>query len=200
MVKVIGILGSPLTEGNTALLLRQALRGAADAGCTVEEIAVAGLDFEACNEMFFCRDHETCIMDDDMQLMYEKIKSADSIIVATPVMTMGIPGKLKSFMDRFQVFYMAKYLRKSPLVDKDRIGWRRGLFICISGMAVPEVFVGAKLTASTFFDIIDCPYSDELLINDMDRILDVAARCDLLDAAYEKGLSLGKTLIQDCPS
>jgi len=200
MVKVIGILGSPLTEGNTALLLRQALRGAADAGCTVEEIAVAGLDFEACNEMFFCRDHETCIMDDDMQLMYRKIKNADSIIVATPVMTMGIPGKLKSFMDRFQVFYMAKYLRKSPLVDKDRIGWRRGLFICISGMAVPEVFVGAKLTASTFFDIIDCQYSDELLINDMDRILDVAARCDLLDAAYEKGLSLGKALLQDCPS
>jgi len=200
MVKVIGILGSPLTEGNTALLLRQALRGAADAGCTVEEIAVASLDFEACNEMFFCRDHETCIMDDDMQLMYKKIKNADSIIVATPVMTMGIPGKLKSFMDRFQVFYMAKYLRKSPLVDKDRIGWRRGLFICISGMAVPEVFVGAKLTASTFFDIIDCQYSDELLINDMDRILDVAARCDLLDAAYEKGLSLGKALLQDCPS
>ena len=200
MAHVIGILGSPLTEGNTALLLRRALKGAEDAGCTVEEIVVTNLDFDACNEMFFCRDHETCIMDDDMQLMYEKIRTADSIIVATPVMTMGIPGKLKSFMDRFQVFYMAKYLRKTPLVDKERIGWRRGLFICISGMAVPEVFAGAKLTASTFFDIIDCPYSDELLINDMDRILDISTRCDLLDAAYEKGFALGRTLSTDlCP-
>ena len=31
---VIGILGSPLPEGNTAILLEQALKGAADAGCT----------------------------------------------------------------------------------------------------------------------------------------------------------------------
>jgi len=194
MAKVIGILGSPLTEGNTALLLRQALKGVEDAGCTVEEIVVGNLDFEACKEMFFCKEHETCIMDDDMQQMYKKIKTADSIIVATPVMTMGIPGKLKSFMDRFQVFYMAKYLRRSPLVDKDQIGRRRGLFICISGMAVPEVFVGAKLTVRTFFDIIDCQYSDELLINDMDRILDITTQPVLLDAAYRKGLFLGRAL------
>nr|WP_320162141.1 flavodoxin family protein [uncultured Methanoregula sp.] len=194
MAQILGILGSPLTEGNTALLLRRALKGAEDAGCTVEEIVVANLDFEACKEMFFCKDHETCIMDDDMQQMYQKIRTADSIIVATPVMTMGIPGKLKSFMDRFQVFYMAKYLRRSSLVDKDQIGRRRGLFICIAGMSVPEVFVGAKLTARTFFDIIDCQYSDELLINDMDRILDITTQPALLDAAYRKGLLLGRAL------
>jgi len=197
MANVIGILGSPLTEGNTALLLRQALKGAKDAGCTVEEILVTNLDFEACNEMFFCRDHETCIMDDDMQQMYEKIKNADSIIVATPVMTMGIPGKLKSFIDRCQVFFMAKYLRCCPLIEKDRIARRKGLFLCISGMAIPEVFVGARLTMKAFFDIIDCPYSDELLINDMDRIRDLSTRCDLLDAAYEKGFVLGRALAAD---
>ena len=67
-------------------------------------------------EMMFCREHETCIMDDDMQQMYGKIRDADSIIIATPVMTMGIPGRLKSFMDRFQVFFMAKYVRNEPLV------------------------------------------------------------------------------------
>ncbi|WP_321506175.1 flavodoxin family protein [uncultured Methanoregula sp.] len=194
MAKVVGILGSPLTEGNTAILLHRALKGAEDAGCTVEEIDVVNLDFEACKEMFFCREHETCIMDDDMQQMYEKIKSADSIILATPVMTMGIPGKLKSFIDRFQVFFMAKYIRNCPLVEKERIGRRRGLFICISGMAVPEVFVGVRLTVQAFFDIIDCKYSDELLINDMDRIRDLSTRCDLLDAAYNKGLMLGRAL------
>jgi multimeric flavodoxin WrbA len=197
MANVIGILGSPLAEGNTALLLRRALKGAEDAGCTVEEIMVANLDFEACKEMFFCRDHETCIMDDDMQQMYDKIRTADSIILATPVMTMGIPGKLKSFMDRFQVFFMAKYFRSSPLVEKSVIGKRKGLFICIAGMTVPEVFVGARLTARAFFDIIDCQYSDELLINDMDRIRDITTRSDLLDAAYRKGLLLGRALTED---
>ncbi len=192
--KVIGLLGSPLSDGNTAKLLDRALKGAEDAGCTVEKIEVASLDFQACMEMMFCKDHETCIMDDDMQQLYPKFREMNSLIIATPVMTMGIPGKLKSMMDRFQVFFMAKYMRKKSFISKERRVERRGLFICISGMKIPEVFVGAKLTVKAFFDIIDCQYTDELLINDMDAIRDVTAHPALLDAAYQKGYALGKSL------
>jgi putative NADPH-quinone reductase len=191
---VIGILGSPLTEGNTAKLLDMALKGATDAGCTTEKIILANLDYQPCMEMMFCKDHDTCIMDDDMQQVYGKIRDADSIIIATPVMTMGIPGKLKSFMDRCQIFFMAKYVRKTPLVSPEKRKIRRGLFICISGMKIPEVFVGAKLTTKAYLDIIDCQFSDELLINDMDTIQDITTRKDLLDSAYAKGLSIGRHL------
>jgi hypothetical protein len=191
---VIGILGSPLPEGNTAILLKEALRGAAEAGCSTETILVNNLDFQPCMEMMFCREHETCTIDDDMQQVYGKIRDADSIIIATPVMTMGIPGRLKSFMDRFQVFFMAKYVRNEPIVTPEKKKVRRGLFISISGMKIPEVFVGAKLSAQAFFDIIDCPYTDELLISDMDTILDVQTRQDLLYAAYAKGRKLGEAL------
>ena len=201
-IKIIGILGSPLPEGNTAALLDRALQGARDAGCEVEKIVVANLDFQACNEMMFCREHDTCIMDDDMQQMYQKFREMDGVILATPVMTMGIPGKLKSFMDRFQVFFMAKYVRKKPFFTKERASRRNGLFICISGMKIPEVFVGVKLSVKAFFDIIDCTYRDELLINDMDAIQDIRTRTDLLDAAYKKGYALG-TIIgatsSECP-
>jgi hypothetical protein len=192
--KVIGLLGSPLPEGNTARLLAQAMQGARDAGCEVELIPVTSLDFQGCQEKFFCRDHETCILDDDMQQIYPKFVDMDSLILASPVMTMGIPGTLKSFMDRFQVFFMAKYCRKQPLVSPDQKGMRNGLFICISGMDIPEVFVGAKLTVRAFFDIIDCQYRDELLVNGMDRIKDITTRQDLLDAAYKKGYALGASL------
>jgi NAD(P)H-dependent FMN reductase len=192
--KVIGLLGSPLSDGNTAKLLDRALKGAEDAGCMVEKILVTSLDFQACEEMMFCKDHDTCIMDDDMQQIYPKFKEMDSLIIATPVMTMGIPGKLKSMMDRFQVFFMAKYMRKKPFISKERRVERRGLFICISGMKIPEVFLGAKLTVKAFFDIIDCQYTDELLISDMDTIRDVSAHPDLLEAAYKKGYSIGKSL------
>jgi len=192
--KVIGLLGSPLSDGNTAKLLDRALKGAEDAGCVVEKILVTNLDFQACEEMLFCKDHDTCIIDDDMQQLYPKFKEMDSLIIATPVMTMGIPGKLKSMMDRFQVFFMAKYMRKKPFISKERRVERKGLLICISGMKIPEVFVGAKLTVRAFFDIIDCQYTDELLISDMDTIRDVTAHPDLLEAAYQKGYALGKSL------
>jgi hypothetical protein len=192
--KIIGLLGSPLTEGNTAKLLGKALQGARDAGCETETIVVATMSFEACMEMMFCREHETCIMDDDMQPMYGKFREMDSLILATPVMTMGIPGKLKSFMDRFQVFFNAKYVRRQPFITKEQKKLRQGLFIGISGMKIPDVFAGAKKTVEAFFDIIDCKYWDELLINDMDTIRDVSAHPELLDGAYKKGFALGELL------
>ena len=192
--KVIGLLGSPLSDGNTAKLLDRALKGAEDAGCSVEKIEVATLDLQACMEMMFCKDHDTCIMDDDMQQIYQKFKDMDGLIIATPVMTMGIPGKLKSLMDRFQVFFMAKFMRKKSLISKERKAGRKGLFICISGMKIPEVFVGAKLTVQAFFDIIDVQYTGELLISDMDTIRDVTTHIDLLEAAYQKGYAMGRSL------
>jgi multimeric flavodoxin WrbA len=190
-VGIIGILGSPLTEGNTARLFNQAMDGARAAGCDTERIIVEHLDFQACSEQMFCVENETCIIDDDMQQMYLKIRDADGIIIASPVMTMGIPGRLKSFMDRFQVFYSAKYMRKKPLVPKEKRGTRKGLFISISGMNRPEVFLGSNASVHAFFDIVDCAYFDELLIPNMDSIRDVAKRTDLLAAAYEKGRRLG---------
>jgi len=192
--KVIGLLGSPLTEGNTARLLERAMQGAKDAGCETEVIHVATLSFEACMEMMFCKEHDTCIMDDDMQGMYGKLKELDGLIIATPVMTMGVPGKLKSFFDRTQVFFMAKYVRKQPLITKEQKKRRRALLICISGMNVPGVFDGVKKTVLAFLDIIDCPLLDELLVPGMDTLRDVASSPDLLDEAYQKGLTLGKQI------
>jgi len=129
-----------------------------------------------------------------MQQMYQKFREMDSLIIATPVMTLGIPGKLKSFMDRFQVFFMAKYSRNKSLVPRENLQRRQTLTICISGMKIPEVFVGSKLTIRAFLDIIDCSYRDELLISDMDSIRDIRSRPDLMEAAYAKGFLLGKGL------
>jgi multimeric flavodoxin WrbA len=192
--KVIALLGSPLPEGNTAALLDMAIRGAEDAGCTVERIVVPFLDFEPCQEILFCREHETCQMEDDLTPLYAKFRELDGLIIATPVMTMGIPGKLKSLMDRFQVFFMAKYMRKQSLVPKEKRGSRQCLFIAISGMKIPGVFDGVKATVAAFLDIIDCGLFAEILVPDMDTIRDIRSRPEILELAYRRGLELGKTL------
>jgi len=189
--KVVGLLGSPLSKGNTAVLLERALDGARDAGAEVERINVPFLNFQPCMEIFYCVEHDTCRMKDDMTGIYEKFQDLDSLIIATPIMTMGIPGKLKSFMDRFQVFYMAKYGRKSPLVPEAKRKERRCLFISISGMDLPTVFDGATMTVKAFCQIIDCRYWDEILVNDMDTIKDIRNKPEVLQAAYEKGFLLG---------
>ncbi|NLM29267.1 MAG: flavodoxin family protein [Methanomicrobiales archaeon] len=194
--KVIALLGSPLTGGNTARLLDEAIRGAEDAGCEVEKIVVAHMDFAPCMEIFYCVENETCQIRDEMIEVYDKFREMDSLIIATPVMTMGIPGKLKSFMDRFQVFYMAKYYRKESFISPEQRKRRRMLFISIAGMNLPTVFDGAKVTARAFGEIIDCPYWDEVLQNDMDTVRDIRTRPEVMEAAYRKGHELGRLLGQ----
>jgi multimeric flavodoxin WrbA len=133
-------------------------------------------------------------MEDDLTPLYPKFREMDGLIIATPIMTMGIPGKLKSLMDRFQVFFMAKYMRRQPLVPKEKRKTRLALFIAISGMKVPGVFLGAEATVAAFLDIIDCHSLGEILVPDMDTIKDIRTRPEILDMAYRKGFELGSGL------
>ena len=192
--KVIALLGSPLSDGNTARLLDEAIRGAEEAGCDVERIVAAHLDIAPCMEIFYCQENETCEIRDEMIGIYDKFREMDGLIIATPVMTMGIPGRLKSFMDRFQVFYMAKYHRGRSFISPEQRRRRKMLFISIAGMNLPTVFEGAKMTAKAFGEIIDCPYWDEVLRNDMDTIQDIRTRPEVMEAAYRKGYELGQLL------
>lgn len=192
--KIIALLGSPLLEGNTARLLDEAIRGAEEAGAEVEKLEVAHMDVLPCMEFFQCKGSETCLIQDEMTEIYQKFREMDGLIIATPVMTMGIPGRLKSFMDRFQVFYMAKYHRGRSFISPERRKKRKMLFISIAGMNIPNVFEGVKMTARAFGEIIDCPYWDEVLRNDMDTIQDITTRPEVMEAAHKKGYELGRLL------
>jgi len=192
--QILALLGSPLPEGNTAKLLKYAMDGAQKAGCEVTLIDVPSLEFSSCREMYYCKEQTSCIMEDDMHEMYPLLKSMDSLIIATPVMTMGIPGHLKSFMDRCQVFYCAKYERKDPLIPKEKRKTRKTLLLSISGMNLPNNFDGIKISTLAFCDILDCRLADELLIRDMDHKVDLEQYPDLLKEAADKGFALGSAL------
>jgi multimeric flavodoxin WrbA len=190
--KIVALLGSPVLDGNTARLLDEAIRGAKEAGCEVEKLEVAHMDVLPCMEFFQCMGSETCLIQDEMEGIFRKFREMDGLIVATPVMTMGVPGRLKSFIDRFQVFYMAKYHRGRSLISPEHRKKRRMLFISIAGMNIPNVFDGIRMTMQAFGEIIDCPLWDEVLQNDMDTIRDIRTRPEVMEAAYRKGYELGK--------
>ncbi|NLX49319.1 MAG: flavodoxin family protein [Methanospirillum sp.] len=194
MPLILGLLGSPLPHGNTALLLDRALAGAAEAGCAVERVNVPLLTFEPCMEILHCMTAPECAQFDDLTQFYAKVVAADGIVIATPVMTMGMPGKLKGFLDRFQVFYWAKYGRREPLVPKERRSQRHGLLLAISGLprgTEPRVFDGVLNSTRAWFDIVDVTAGEELLIDHMDEKRDLAGFPALLEEARAMGQRLG---------
>jgi multimeric flavodoxin WrbA len=99
---VLIVKGSPRERGNSAALADQVAAGARAAGAQVESFYLHGMDIQACDACDFCRDtaDTNCVIDDDMQALYPKIREADALVYASPIYWFTISAQMKLFMDR----------------------------------------------------------------------------------------------------
>lgn len=102
MTKVFAINGSPKMEkGNTAVLLGAFLDGMKEAGAFVELFYAQRLKVKDCAADFDCwwEKPGECIIQDDMQTLYPKMREADILVLATPVY-IPLPGVMQNFLNR----------------------------------------------------------------------------------------------------
>jgi multimeric flavodoxin WrbA len=188
-LKVLGIMGSPRIQGNTDLLLDEALKGAQSQGAETEKIVVDKLKISPCKEYYGCLKDGNCVMHDDMDSIYPKLLGADRVIVASPMFFYGITSQLKALIDRCQATWARKYVLNQKLSDKDR----RGAFIAVGATKGKLLFDGSVLVVKYFLKAIDVEYVDELLIRGVDKKGDIKNHATALAEAFE----LGKKLVQN---
>jgi len=99
-MKVIAIVGSSRKDGNTRLLASHALEAIAEEGIDTEVIQLAGLDIRPCTACMHCKSEDACSIQDDFQPIYEKMKRADGIILASPVYFGSCTSLLKALIER----------------------------------------------------------------------------------------------------
>lgn len=113
-MKAIGIVGSPRKNGNTEILTAHCLQAIAEEGLATELVSLAGLDIRPCNACGACRDEERCPIDDDLSPIYEKMKEADAIVIASPVYFSSATALVKGLLERVGLLS----LRNRPFVGK----------------------------------------------------------------------------------
>lgn len=101
--KVLVFMGSPRKKGNSATLAEQVAAGAASAGAEVERVYLHGLDIGPCRACEGCQREGAagCVVDDDMQDLYPKIRAADALVLASPVYWFTVSAQTKLLMDRW---------------------------------------------------------------------------------------------------
>ena len=107
-MKVIAINGSPRATGNTFHALRMAGEQIEARGIDFEIIHIGNKAVRGCLACGKCRENqnEQCVITSDpLNEWIQKMKQADGIILGSPVYYSGIPGTMKSFLDR--VFYVS---------------------------------------------------------------------------------------------
>jgi multimeric flavodoxin WrbA len=103
-MKVIGIVGSPRSGGNTEQLIQQILAGAAEHGAETKMYSVATMKIGGCLGCYACKKDGKCVQQDDMQLLYPEIASADVLVLGSPVYMGQMTAQLKAFCDRLLPF------------------------------------------------------------------------------------------------
>ena len=99
--RVLVFKSSPRQNGNSSILAEQASAGANAAGAEVESFSLHMLDIRPCDACDVCQETGVCVLKDDMQMLYSRLKKADAIILASPIYWFTISAQLKLFIDRW---------------------------------------------------------------------------------------------------
>lgn len=126
-LKILALNSSPRKDrGGTALLLNTFLEGAKEAGAEIDLIYVADLKVNSCLGCFTCwvKTPGECVHKDDMADLLTKHRTADVLILATPVFVDGMTSTMKAVLDRsiplIQPFFEIRdnHCRHSPLGER----------------------------------------------------------------------------------
>lgn len=100
-MKILAVLGSARRGGNTETLIRAVLDGAGAVGAEI--FALNEMRMSGCIGCMGCRvaGSSGCVVDDDMQTLYQRLMEADALILGSPVYYGEITGQMKTFMDRW---------------------------------------------------------------------------------------------------
>ena len=99
-MKVVGFsAGSVGREGNVDRMVKAILDRS---GHEVEFVKLTDLNFSGCKGCVqLCARQQVCMLGDDAQLYYEKIKEADAEVIGAPVYFGAIASTALAFIERF---------------------------------------------------------------------------------------------------
>lgn len=102
-MKVLMLNGSPKAEGNTAIALAEMEKVFVREGIDVETVQVGSKRIRGCVSCGGCGARGCCVIDNEVNEIAEKLRSADGLVIASPVYYASANGTLIACLDR--LFY-----------------------------------------------------------------------------------------------
>lgn len=178
MSRVVVLMGSMRKGGNTDLLVQAFVEGARKEN-DVEVVSVADYKINPCIgcNTCFTREENKCFQEDDMSKVYDKLRLADLVVIASPVYFYGISAQLKAIVDRLH----------TPVRNKFKI--KKLALILVGAATMPELFDPIKLQYQMVLNFFHLEDAGMVLVKGAKEKGDVK-NGDGLKKAYELGLSI----------
>lgn len=101
MKNILVIQGGGRPKGNTAQLIDSFVKGAVDAGNSVEVVSLMKNEVKGCLGCNTCRYGKPCVQKDSFNDLVPKIKAADCLVFASPLYFWTVSARIKAFIERF---------------------------------------------------------------------------------------------------
>lgn len=150
MKKIACLLGSPRPNGNSFTIAAKIIEAAEGLGATAEYFPLYKLDYSGCIACLGCKKvADECVLRDGLTEVLRKVREADILIVASPVYFAGLPGPLKSAIDRMYSYLNPTYLQGH---DVTRLApGKKCVFILTQGAPDAEAFADVFTPYESFF-------------------------------------------------
>ena len=193
---IVAVCGSLRDESNTNKLVKKVAEAS---GFDYELINLSGMEIKPCTGCGACIMNEgTCIINDDMNPLCDKLMKADALIIGSPTYYMDISGAIKCFIDRsMPIFYRGvgpDYSPDLPVLGKRPLAGKPAVTVTTVAGSGHE---RTKETLKVFVDGINkmqlaAEIAEAIGMNDVDDMPEVMKR------AEEAGQKLGKMLKHTC--
>lgn len=104
---VIGIISSAHEGSNSAIMVREALKGAIGRGAETKEIFLPDYHLDYCKGCLICMKNGKCCLMDGFNELREQLYSADGIIWGAPTYAGAPNAIMKNFIDRLGMYEMS---------------------------------------------------------------------------------------------
>ena len=149
---MLGVNGSARKNGNTAKLLKKVLSHATEMGAKTEILHLIDKEIKPCLSCIAegkCT--YPCIIKDDMEEIFEKLKEVDCIILGSPTYWYSLSGLMKNFIDRLT----PQDTIKPPIFDGKVAG-----FVSTADLEGSQQALTQMLIPMSTMGAIIVPYSD----------------------------------------
>ncbi|MCL5736646.1 MAG: flavodoxin family protein [Actinobacteria bacterium] len=150
------------------MLLDWCLEAAHERGAEVRRFRLCDLDLHGCRGCGACSKDGVCVVKDGMQELYPHLWTADSIVLAAPVYSMGMPAVPKMMVDRCQPFWAWKHVLGRTVSTPDS-RQRLGAHLCCAGTDLSDVFDCSRRVVRYLWHVLEVESAGEFLCSGTDE-------------------------------
>ena len=154
MKKIVILKASPRKNGNSNVLADAFAEEAKRSGASIAEYEVTNMKIGGCRGCYGCMKKGGCVFQDDFEKVAETLRSADGIVIASPVYWYTFPSQIKAVIDRWFSLYA---------VGKDFSG-KKSALLCCCEEETKETFAGICFSFEKTMTLLKAEIVGEVLI------------------------------------